>query len=149
MHRGSSHSSPAEEVGAVPEKPGQGAVPVRGPVRQVAGYRTNGCTVLELRGDVDIVTALRITPDLDAATASAAPRVVVDLNAVTFLDASGLTLLCRIHRRTREQGGRLTMACGRPRTLRILRLTGLDSRFRPVPTLAEAISLHEGPAGLR
>ncbi|HCA88281.1 MAG TPA: anti-sigma factor antagonist [Streptomyces sp.] len=142
MHRGSPHSFPADEAGAVPEEESH-LTPQ--PTRHVAAYRTNGCTVLELRGDMDIVTALRITPHVDAATASVRPRIVIDLTPVTFLDASGLTLLCRAYRRTCEQGGSLSMVRGRPRIMRILEITGLDSRFRPVATLAEALSFHDSP----
>ncbi|MCC3651778.1 MULTISPECIES: STAS domain-containing protein [Streptomyces] len=108
----------------------------------MATYRTGGCTVVELRGEMDIAAALDAAPHLDRATATAEPRLVIDLSPVTFLDASGLSLLCRAHRRVHAQGGRLALVCDRPGLLRILGITGLDHRFRPVPTLAEALRRH-------
>ncbi|WP_311765243.1 STAS domain-containing protein [Streptomyces zingiberis] len=111
----------------------------------MATYRTGGCTVVELRGEVDIAAAVVISPYLDRATTPAEPRLAVDLSPVTFLDASGLRLLCRAHRRTQAQGGRLALVCRRPALLRVLALTGLESRFAPVPTLAEALSRLAGP----
>ncbi|WP_030545078.1 STAS domain-containing protein [Streptomyces albus] len=112
----------------------------------MATYRTGGCTVVELRGEMDIAAALDTAPHLDRATASAGSRLVIDLGPVTFLDASGLRLLCRVHRRVHARGGDLALVCDRPGILRVLDITGLGHRFRPVPTLAEALRRHGASA---
>jgi anti-sigma B factor antagonist len=83
------------------------------------------CTLVELHGEIDIAVVPQLAEQLDAATEVAAPCVVVDLRAVTFLDCSGLGLLCRARRRAREHEGRLSLLCGDPAVLRLLRVTHL------------------------
>ncbi|WP_107474060.1 STAS domain-containing protein [Streptomyces sp. TP-A0874] len=115
---------------AGPDRPGEQVVRVR---------REAGRTVLEVHGEVDIASGLRLLPHLDAATDTDRPRLVIDLSRVTFLDARGLSLLARADQRVRGRQGSLRVVCTHPLTLRILRLTGLHGRLRPVATLAEAL----------
>jgi anti-sigma B factor antagonist len=77
--------------------------------------------------------------DTDAATAGQRPSVLVDLSAVTFIDCAGMGPIRRAWRRALERGGRLTLVCSDPRTLRILRLTGLTPAVAVVPLTATAL----------
>ncbi|MFD4778932.1 STAS domain-containing protein, partial [Streptomyces sp. NPDC058427] len=97
-------------------------------------YRRGGRTVVALRDEIDIATAALITPALDVATSDGSPHVVVDLTAVSFLDCSGLTLLCRARRRALDRDGRFWLVCDCPRILRLLRAGRLHGLFRPVAT---------------
>ncbi|MFD0024849.1 STAS domain-containing protein [Streptomyces sp. NPDC058382] len=101
-------------------------------------YRRGGRTVVALRDEIDIATAALITPALDVATSDGSPHVVVDLTAVSFLDCSGLTLLCRARRRALDRDGRFWLVCDCPRILRLLRAGRLHGLFRPVATPDEA-----------
>ncbi|MFH8798515.1 anti-sigma factor antagonist [Streptomyces sp. NPDC017936] len=109
--------------------------------------RERGYTVLEFRGEIDIVAAAEIGPHLDAATAVAAPQVVIDLSRIDFFDCSGLRLLYRARGRILEHGGHLHLVCAHPLTLRILRATGLSRLLRPAPTLDAALGRHETTSG--
>lgn len=60
-----------------------------------------------------------------------APRVVIDLSAVPFMDSAGLGALIGGIRRTRENDGEVTVACSRPTLTRLLHTTGFD-RIVPV-----------------
>ncbi|WP_431042282.1 STAS domain-containing protein [Streptomyces sp. P1-3] len=102
-------------------------------------YSTGTCAVVECHGEVDIDGALEIGPPLDAATGGTAPVVVVDLTPVTFLDCSGLALLCRAHRRTRERAARLRVVCADRAVLRTFRACGLTEVLDPLPTLGAAL----------
>ncbi|WFB07470.1 STAS domain-containing protein [Streptomyces sp. LX-29] len=102
-------------------------------------YRTRTCTVVEFHGEVDLDGIVEIGRQLDLATAPAAPAVVIDLSPATFVDCSGLSLLCRAHRRVGERGGRLRLVCADRRVLRTLRASGLIDAFAPVPTVGEAL----------
>ncbi|CAM5591133.1 anti-sigma factor antagonist [Streptomyces aurantiogriseus] len=111
-------------------------------VRQDRGY-----TVLEFRGEIDIVAATEIAPRLDEATAGRAPRVVIDLSGIDFFDCSGLRLLYRARGRVLEHGGHLHLVCAHPLTLRILRATGLSRLLPPAPTLDAALEKPEATSG--
>ncbi|MEU8508662.1 STAS domain-containing protein [Streptomyces brevispora] len=109
-------------------------------------YRRNGRTVVALRDEIDIATAALIAPALDVATSDGSPHVVVDLTEVSFLDCSGLTLLCRARRRALDRDGRFWLVCDCPRILRLLRAGRLHDVFRPVATPDEAFAT-DGSAG--
>ncbi|WP_328865330.1 STAS domain-containing protein [Streptomyces sp. NBC_00304] len=108
-------------------------------------YRRNGRTVVALRDEIDIATAALIAPALDGATSAGSPHVVVDLTEVSFLDCSGLTLLCRARRRALDRDGRFWLVCDCPRILRLLRAGRLHDLFRPVATPDDAFGGQEAP----
>ncbi|MFI7498372.1 anti-sigma factor antagonist [Streptomyces sp. NPDC049687] len=111
-------------------------------VRQERGY-----TVLEFRGEIDIVAATEIGPRLDEATTGHAPRVVIDLSRIEFFDCSGLRLLYRARSRVLDQGGHLHLVCAHPLTLRVLRATGLHRLLPPATTLDAALGQPEATSG--
>ncbi|WJV48974.1 STAS domain-containing protein [Streptomyces flavofungini] len=105
-------------------------------------YHAHGHTVLELTGEIDIAALLQLMPHVDAATETPEQFVVIDLTLVTFLDCSGLRLLCHAHRRVTTRQGNLELVCPHPLIRRVLHITRLDSVFDPVHTLAEALGRH-------
>nr|BFD81125.1 anti-sigma factor antagonist [Streptomyces sp. Xyl84] len=109
------------------------------PARQLRVRRHRGYTVLELHGEIDIASALRILPRLDRVTARPGARVVIDLSGVEFFDCSGLRLLHRARIRVLGQGGELLLVCAHPLTLRVLAVTGLSRHLPPRPTLDAAV----------
>ncbi|WP_405875935.1 MULTISPECIES: STAS domain-containing protein [unclassified Streptomyces] len=88
-----------------------------------------GTTVVEMRGDIDILTTPQLSARLDALTAGRSPDLVVDLRPVAFLDCSALRLLCRVRNRVMARQGRLRLVADTSRLLRILRPTGLAGVF--------------------
>lgn len=102
-------------------------------------YETGDCVVVELRGDVDIVTLQDSVALLETVAAGPALTVVIDLTRTTFFDCSGLTLLLRTRRRVESRGGRLRVVCNQPLTLRLLEVTGLLPLFAPAPTVEAAV----------
>jgi hypothetical protein len=56
---------------------------------------SDGITVVEAAGEIDLATAGFLVEHLEAATASGRPDVLVDLRRVEFFDCSGLRVLCR------------------------------------------------------
>ncbi|NYV78646.1 anti-sigma factor antagonist [Streptomyces sp. UH6] len=98
-----------------------------------------GHTVLELRGEIDILTAQEVGPHLDAVTGRARPDVVIDLTPVEFFDCSGLRLLFRARRRVLARGGELRVVCADRLVLRILRVTGLAAVLPVAPSMEEAL----------
>jgi anti-sigma B factor antagonist len=88
-----------------------------------------GTTVVELRGEIDLLTAQPLSARLDALTAGPRPDLVLDLGSLSFIDCSGLSALCRAQRRTAARGGRLRLVTGKAGFLRILRHAQLGGLF--------------------
>lgn len=120
-----------------PGRPGPGRLPP--PSRHVRSYLTQGVTVVEIRGAVDISTAAEIRVHTDAASASRGARLIVDLRPVTFLDCATLGLLCRARRRALEYDGRMALVCVRPWHLRIFDILDLAELFEPRATVRDAL----------
>ncbi|WP_346345522.1 anti-sigma factor antagonist [Streptomyces sp. SID5643] len=107
-------------------------------VRQERGH-----TVLEFRGEIDLVAATEIAPHLDRETDRPAARVVIDLSGIDFFDCSGLRLLYRARSRVLDRRGQVLLVCAHPLTLRVLRITGLSRILPPQPTLDAALEQPE------
>jgi anti-sigma B factor antagonist len=86
-------------------------------------------TVLELRGEIDLVTAPSLSARLDALTAHSRPDLVLDMRRVSFIDCTGLGILCRARSRTLARQGRLRLITDSSRFLRVLRHAGLSGAF--------------------
>lgn len=101
-------------------------------------------TVVELHGEIDVLTAPAISERIDELTAGPCPDLVVDLRGVTFIDCRGLAVLCRARRRAAEHTGRMRLVIDSPGVLRLLRVTGLANAFEvsPVP---DGPGAHTGP----
>ncbi len=67
-------------------------------------------------------------------------QVVVDLDAVPFMDSSGLGALMGGVRRLREAGGDLAIACTREQHLKLFNITGFGEGVSIAPTVEEAAS---------
>jgi len=90
--------------------------------------RHGDITVLLLRGDLDVATAPQLRSVLVEAITDGA-RILVDLEAVGFLDSVGLGILVSGLKRARDGGGELELICTSRQVLRPFELTGLDKAF--------------------
>lgn len=98
----------------------------------------HGFTVVEFRGEIDIAAVPAVKEQIDAATAPSGTRVIVDLRAATFLDASALALICRARRRALAQNGYMGLVSVCPRQRRILLATSLHTLFQPAASIEGA-----------
>lgn len=81
-------------------------------------------------GDVDMATAPRVGEALaEAAGATPAADVVVDLAACTFLDSSGLAVLVEGARRARSTGRAFSIRGAGEQVRRLIDLTHLDAEL--------------------
>ena len=108
-----------------------------------------GGLVLEIHvEDTGSYTLCRPVGELDAYTVSqfrevlselaTVPRLLIDLSDVPFMDSAGLGALIGGIRRTREAGGDVAVACGRPTLTRLLHTTGFDRIVAVTETVDEA-----------
>jgi anti-sigma B factor antagonist len=80
-------------------------------------------------GEIDLSTA-HLLVDLVATLArTPVPLVAVDLSAVTFFGAQGISALVRARLLVAERGGRLTLSDPSPVVRRVLDVTGLLTEF--------------------
>ena len=97
--------------------------------------------VVTLQGEIDAFTAPSLREDLrHLVEETGAVSVVVDLEAVAFLDSSALGALVGILRRLRERDGQLRVVQPRTAAARIFELTGLDAVLDLYPDRAAALS---------
>ncbi|MFE4591451.1 STAS domain-containing protein [Streptomyces laurentii] len=94
---------------------------------------SEGSTTVVLYGELDLVLAQRVRPELDV-LAREEPALTVDVRRLAFCDASGLGLLVRCARRVRARRAAWALLCDQPALLRLIRLSALDEILRPSGT---------------
>ncbi|WP_249926135.1 anti-sigma factor antagonist [Streptomyces aureocirculatus] len=103
-------------------------------------YEVGDATVIELRGEIDLVASQQTTPLIDAVTAGPTRTLVLDLSRTTFIDCSGLALLMRARRRLDARDARLGVVCTDRMSLRVMGITGLKATLSPVASVREALT---------
>jgi anti-sigma B factor antagonist len=92
-------------------------------------YAMADCTVIDVDGEVDVYTAPRLREKLAQVASSGQNHLVVNLDAVGFLDSTGLGVLVGALKRVRAEDGFVRLVCQQERLLKILRITGLAQVF--------------------
>ena len=92
---------------------------------QISVEPVGAASVVTIAGDVDMSTAPQLEQRLDELTDTGATNLVVDLNAVEFLDSSALGVLVGVHKRLTAAGGSMRLVCSQPRIERIFAITRL------------------------
>ena len=85
-----------------------------------------GIPIVRIRGEIDLSNADSVLSLIDGARDEDAPGLVVDLQALEYLDSAGVRLLFRASRSVHESGGRFVAVVPH------------DSPVRRVLDLAEA-----------
>jgi len=105
---------------------------------EIKTQHTDSACTLILEGEVDVYTAPKLKEQLVSAIEDGCVNVIVDMNAVSFIDSSGLGVLVSALRRARERDGAVRIVCDRDNILKIFRITGLDKVFPIFSDLSEA-----------
>ena len=106
--------------------------------------------------EADGYTVCRPVGELDAYTVSSfrdalgrlatAPKLLIDMSSVPFVDSAGLGALIGGIRRAREAGGEVAVACNRPTLVRLLHTTGFDRIVTVAETVEDAARALTEPA---
>ena len=99
-----------------------------------------GCIIAALRGEMDIASAPGLREQLLSLLRPAASRLIIDLAAVGYADASGAAVLVGSGRRARLLGGWLRLAAPSPEVTRVLSATGIGQHLDIFPTVQAAIT---------
>lgn len=95
-------------------------------------------TVLQVRGELDALSAAELRPLLDQIVADARSDVQIDLSGLRLIDSSGVGALVSLYKRIRALGGcvHLIGVTGQP--LVVFKLLRLDVVFELPPEVAAA-----------
>jgi anti-anti-sigma factor len=99
-----------------------------------------GCVIAVLRGELDIASAPALREELLGLLSPGAGRLIIDLSAVGYADASGVAILVGIGHRAGLLGGWLRLAAPAPEVTRVLSATGLSRHLVTFATVSEAIT---------
>ncbi|GAA1042163.1 hypothetical protein GCM10009566_42460 [Streptomyces murinus] len=87
-------------------------------------------SLLSLAGYVDVWTAPELKQVLIDLHGQGIHRLVVDLNGLDFIHATGMGVLLGAHKRALVQGGAVELVCRRDEFLELLEIGGLTAVFR-------------------
>ncbi|HLN76720.1 MAG TPA: STAS domain-containing protein [Nocardioidaceae bacterium] len=91
--------------------------------------RTEGIHhVLTVTGEIDLATAPELS-EVARDLLDVASHVVIDLDQVSFIDSTGLSVLVATYRRITSQGGSMILVCNSAPVMRVMEMTGLSRVF--------------------
>jgi anti-sigma B factor antagonist len=106
---------------------------------------TPGSTVVAVGGEIDVYSAPKLRERLITLVDSGSYNLIVDMEAVEFLDSTGLGVLVGGLKRVRAHDGWIDLVCTQGRILRIFRITGLSKVFSIYDSVADAVAAHGEP----
>lgn len=98
-----------------------------------------GRAVVSVGGELDVYTAPELEERLAALIEEGRVAIIVDLTDVSFMDSTGLGLLIKVLKWTREKGGSLDVVANSEKTLKVFRITGLDGVISLHSSVDEAL----------
>ena len=87
----------------------------------------DGAYLIDIEGEVDLLTAPDVSAALTAAVAAGERRIVVDCVGVRFMDSKMLEALYRAVKQLRASDGALAVACSDDHICRIFELLAFDA----------------------
>jgi anti-anti-sigma factor len=112
----------------------------RGPGLNLSTRTERAYVIATLNGELDVVSAPVLREQLLGLLRPAAIRLILDLSAVSYADASGLAVLVGTKRRAGLLGGSLCLAAPAPAVTGVLSLTGMNRQFDIFSTVQAAIT---------
>jgi anti-sigma B factor antagonist len=89
----------------------------------------DGTTIVAVGGEIDVYTAPKLRDKITELVADGVYTIVIDMEAVEFLDSTGLGVLVGGLKKVRAHDGSLELICTQDRLLKIFRITGLAKVF--------------------
>jgi anti-sigma B factor antagonist len=110
------------------------------PITFTVATERDGSVIVTPRGELDIVSAPAVRERLLSLLSPDASRLVIDMSAVRYADASGLAVLVSTQRRAVLLGGTLRLAALQPEVARVLTAAGLSRQLAAYPSVQAAIT---------
>jgi anti-sigma B factor antagonist len=99
-----------------------------------------GVTVVAPTGRLDVAGAPALKEAINGLTDNGRPRVVIDMEAVSFVDSTGLGSVIAALKQIRNRQGELRLAAPNQQVRVVLELTTLDRVFPYFATLEDALA---------
>jgi anti-sigma B factor antagonist len=116
----------------------RGSLRPRGPIQLALTTRNDrGATVVGVSGELDVLTASKLTTRLDDVFRKRRGDVVIDLSDAGFIDSLGLHALLSAQRRLMRQGRSLIVICGDGPVRRAIALARLTEALGVVSSFVE------------
>jgi anti-sigma B factor antagonist len=106
----------------------------------LATREVGATTVVAVGGEIDVYTAPKLRDKITELVGAGVYQLVVDLEAVEFLDSTGLGVLVGGLKKVRAHDGSLRLVCTQDRLLKIFRITGLAKVFDIHESADEAVA---------
>lgn len=107
---------------------------------EIPDHDADGWTIVTPVGEIDVAGAPNLRDRLTELIAGGSSQIIVDLEAVDFIDSTGLGVLVGALRRARTADGDVRMVCTNSRILKVFDITGLDEVFTIVGSVEEAMA---------
>ena len=95
----------------------------------LATREEDGRAIVAVGGEIDVYTAPKLRDQITELVSGGSYNIVIDLEAVEFLDSTGLGVLVCGLKKVRAHDGSLELICSQDRLLKIFRITGLAKVF--------------------
>jgi anti-sigma B factor antagonist len=125
-------------------------MPFRAPMMQeleIDISRVGPADVFDVRGELDIGSALSLAGPLTDIATDGEGHVVLDLSELSFMDSTGMSVLLNARRRLTRQGRRLLVVCPAGPVMRLFELTSLIDTLGVHPSKDAALAALDGDGG--
>lgn len=106
----------------------------------VTSREQDGRTIVTVGGEIDVYTAPVLREKLNELVSEGNHHLVVDMEAVDFLDSTGLGVLVGGLKKVRQHEGSLHLVCTGEKILKVFRITGLTKVFPIHDSVDEALA---------
>ncbi len=106
---------------------------------RLARHALGDAVVVAVAGELDLFTAPFLRDEVRDAIKQDSARLVLDLQQLSFMDSSGLSVLIEAWRLATSEGGGVSLAAPQAPVARILRTTGLDRRIKVYSDVDSAV----------
>jgi anti-sigma B factor antagonist len=114
---------------------------------QTSEHTDNGLHVLAIKGEIDLARSPELRALLHSHAKKRSPVLVLDFQAVSYVDSSGLATLVEYVRLAQPFGGKFALIQVSDRVRTIFDLVRLTEFFPIFPSLAEARAALLAPPG--
>ena len=105
---------------------------------QIHVTQRHGYTILSPQGEIDFATGPQLKDAITERLVAGDVNLVMDLQAVDFIESTGLGALIGGRRRAHALKGSLRLVCTEEQLLKIFRITGLDKVFAIYDSVEQA-----------
>jgi anti-sigma B factor antagonist len=95
--------------------------------------------ILELEGELDLLAAPLLQAQIEQADVDSRGILVLDLQALQFVDSAGLRVILAAHERARQRGQEFALTKGSDQVRRLLSIAGVDEHLRIIDSAEDVL----------